>query len=211
MDIKINTNKPTTYTAPKIQKTKETTTETQMPAKLDVWEKQPEWKISEMKSSCMTGEELQAFRKKAQEVSTGELKINWSYTVDPKGEIYNSTYIDNLLGSYQTMEQTIKAYYANDHQENLTFANPYKHIMDKYRDTSSRYFLWDMSPDEREMAFRQQTDLLRGTNVALNDPYALASLGGQKYISGVEERAKKAAQAAINELIAAYKQEHGIS
>lgn len=160
--------------------------------------------FSKMKTAVQEGD-LVALAKAAKEKNDA-LEINWNKEVDPDGLIYSTTYIRALVSQYQEVESTIKAYYAEAHQENLSFANPYAHILHKYRMPDSSDFNSAMTPAEREMAFRQERALLRGDHVALNDPYALASSGGALRVQDADKIARQTAQDKIDELIQARKE-----
>ncbi len=138
------------------------------------------------------------------------LEVNWNATVDPDGGIYAKAYLDSLVSQYDGTRRAVEAYYAPGHQENLGFANPYNHLVEKYRYSGSPYFRGDMDAAQRAMAFEQERALLWGGRVKLNDPWALAASGGVLSGEEVEAAARQAAQEKLNTLIAAHKQRLGL-
>ena len=138
------------------------------------------------------------------------LEVNWNATVDPDGSVYAKAYFDSFITQYETARQTIQDYYTPGHEENLTFSNPYNHLVEKYLYSSSPYFQKDMTQAQRDMAFRQERALLLGGELALNDPWALKDSGGVLTNEKMTETARKAAQDMLDQLIADYKKEHGI-
>lgn len=127
--------------------------------------------------------------------------INWDRTVDPDGDIYSTAYVEALVGQYQKAIDTIEAYYEQAHKENLTFDNPYNHILQKYRMPDSPYYRADMSRAERELAFEQERSLLWGGKLTMGDPYALASSGGLIDSEDASRAAHQAARDKVDELI----------
>lgn len=112
-----------------------------------------------------------------------EVMINGLYvSVDPAGKIANDIFWKEKAKQINEITCATEAYYADAHKENLSFDNPYNHIVAKYKFPDSPYFRSDMSEEEREMSFSQETALLRKTGLLLNDPYALASTGGVRDI-----------------------------
>lgn len=146
---------------------------------------------------------VQSLAKAAKE-QAGQLTINWNAVVDPHGKIYAKTYAEALVGQYQKAESAIRSYYMPAHRENLTFDNPYNHILSKYKNDlfQSPYFRADLSKAERDMAFAQERALLWGGRLNLNDPFALASSGGVQNLKDADRIARQAAQDKINALIA---------
>lgn len=152
----------------------------------------------------------------------GSLPVDeeWHYRkiVDPDGKIYSLTYVESLLRQYQCEENTIKAYYAEAHQDNLSKGSiqaARDYISLKYTGfgllVGSPYYRADMLEAERKMAFDQETALLLGGSIALGDPYALASSGGAINIKDADQIAHQAARDRIDELINEYKRSNGIA
>lgn len=90
---------------------------------------------------------------------------------------FTSTVIERIK-YLNEMREGVKSYYAEAHKENLSFENPERHIHDKYMNSNSSYFRSDLSAEQRELAYRQETSLLRTGDIAtLNDANALKSIG----------------------------------
>lgn len=133
--------------------------------------------------------------------------VNGLYiNVDPRGEIANAAYWEEKAKKLNYLENTIRSYYAKAHEENLSFENPYMHIVAKYKLSDSPYFRSDMSEDERNMSFRQERALLWGSGLQLNDPYALAAVGGQGDIEG---EAKEAVRKKLEQVTEEYQTKMG--
>lgn len=159
---------------------------------------------------------LEEFKEKQGSLPVDE---EWHYRkiVDPDGKIYSLTYVESLLRQYQCEENTIKAYYAEAHQDNLSKGSIVAgrdYISLKYTEfglrVGSPYYRADMSEAERKMALHQETALLLGGRVTLGDPYALASSGGAINIKDADRIAHQAARDRIDELINEYKRANGI-
>lgn len=155
--------------------------------------------FSKMEDAIQSGD-IAALMEAAKE-KAGQLEVNWNAVVDPDGTIYGAAYVESLVTQYEKASSTIKEHYSDGHQENLTFDNPYTHLMQKYKIIGSPYFKSDMSAAERDMAFRQERALLWGGNVALNDPYALKSSGGVLDVRDADRIARQAAQDKLDEMI----------
>lgn len=138
------------------------------------------------------------------------LEINFNAAVDPDGSVRAKAYMDSLASQYDGIRQTVEDYYQEGHQENLSFSNPYNHLVEKYKYSGSPYFRGDLSQAQRDMAFRQEEALLRGGRVALNDPWALASIGGVPKGEDMDKAARDYAQSVIDRLIAEYKKANGL-
>lgn len=143
----------------------------------------------------------------------------WHYRkiVDPEGKIYSAAYVESLLLQYQCAENTIKEYYAEAHQDNLSKGSitaAMNYLSLKYTEfgrlVGSPYYRADLSEAERKMALYQERALLLGTRVDLGDPYALASSGGPINIKDADRIAYQAAHDRIDELISEYKRANGM-
>ncbi len=156
------------------------------------------------------------------EKQKGSLPVDeeWHYRriVDPDGKIYSLTYVESLLRQYQCAEDTIKAYYAEAHRDNLSqgsIADSMNYLSLKYTKfgllVGSPYYRSDMSEAERQMALYQEKALLLGGRVTIGDPYALAASGGPINIKGADRIAYQAAQDRIDALISEYKRANGIA
>lgn len=155
----------------------------------------------------------------AQEVKklNTDLEVNWSAVVDPGGKIYARTYVESLVKQYETVENSIKEYYAAAHKDNLaqgSKADAMNYLALKYtklgQEMGSPHYRADMSAQERQMALMQERALLLGGHVTLADPFALAASGGILNGETVESIAKQAAQDKINALITEYQKSKGI-
>ncbi|MDE7244741.1 MAG: DUF4885 domain-containing protein [Oscillospiraceae bacterium] len=72
----------------------------------------------------------------------------------------------------QDYSNVIRKYYAEEHQENLTYDDPRNHIWDKYKNPDSPSFRSHLSEDERAWAYDQELDLLNGgKHLQLQNPY----------------------------------------
>lgn len=160
---------------------------------------------------------LEEFKEKKGRLPVDE---EWHYRkiVDPDGKIYSLTYVESLLRQYQCAENTITAYYAKAHQDNISqgsITDSMNYLSMKYTKfgllMGSPYYRADMSEAEREMALRQEKALLLGGRVTLGDSYALASSGGTLNIKDVDKIAHQAARDRIDELINEYKRANGIA
>lgn len=131
------------------------------------------------------------------------LEVNRNASIDPDGKIYAAAYVESIVRQYEKARETIESYYAEAHQENLSFDSPSNHIILKYKDglfPNSPYFRSDLSAEEREMAFEQERALLLGGRLTMNDPYALKSSGGVLNIRDVDRIAHQAAQDKLDAL-----------
>lgn len=67
----------------------------------------------------------------------------------------------------------IRDHYAKEHSENLTHADPYAHVWNKYKNPDSPDFRACLSEDERAWAYDHELDLLRGgKHLQMSNPYA---------------------------------------
>ena len=160
---------------------------------------------------------LEEFKEKQGSLPVDE-EGHYRKIVDPDRKIYALTYAESLLRQYQCAENTIKEYYAEAHQDNLSqgsITDSMNYLSMKYTEfgllMGSPYYRADMSEAEREMALRQEKALLLGGRVTLGDPYALASSGGTLNIKDVDQIAHQAARDRIDELINEYKRANGIA
>ena len=137
-------------------------------------------------------------------------------------QIAKDTYYHTYVQRMMDRRETIETYYADAHAETLAHANamalknhsdPFMEALDyiaqKYlwspdlkllNWNQPEYFRWDMSEEERRIAYDQERRLLFGLPVTLNDPYALASIGGVPYVKDEEEIAKQAVKDKLDEL-----------
>lgn len=97
---------------------------------------------------------------------------------------------------------TIRAHYAAQHAENLTYDNPSTHIWNKYKNPDSPDFRSDLSKDERAWAYDQELDLLSGgRHLQMRNPYAFASAGGPPTLSSAAVQAIQTCRTQISQAI----------
>ncbi|MCM1172400.1 MAG: DUF4885 domain-containing protein [Clostridium sp.] len=145
--------------------------------------------------------DVEALKKAAKEYCKNTLPVNWDRVVDPDRKIYGAAYVESLLTQYKQQEEKVISYYAEAHQENLTYDDPYKHILMKYVFKNSPFFRADMSATERQKALEQERALLWGGSIDMADPYALKNQGGAINIKEADKIAHQAARDKIDELI----------
>lgn len=127
--------------------------------------------------------------------------------VDPDGKIATKTYFESYIGQLIEQEEHIKEYYSDIYEEAMAYeSGGLKFIREKYQIEDSPLFEQDMSKDERKMAYNQLYDMIMGSHVALNDPYALADFGGTKTVKQVDEIARQAVKDKIAELVKQYEE-----
>lgn len=59
------------------------------------------------------------------------------------------------------MIQILKDYYEEVNEENKSYSDPAAHIRDKYCDPTSTYYRWDMTEEQRDIAFRNEMRMLK--------------------------------------------------
>lgn len=139
-------------------------------------------------------------------LAQNRLPVDLRASVDPEGSLWRRAYFDSLTGQVNHIEQTIRDYYAEEHAKNtsMPFDDAWNYIREKYLDccSDSPCFRSDMTPDQRQTAYWQERFLLTTGRVhTLNDPYALASIGGPVNYFDMEKVATSAADAKIDALI----------
>lgn len=138
-----------------------------------------------------------------------ELVIDPYGEVDPDRAIARRAYMDSLVEQVNRIKQTVRDYYSEAHAENssMPLLDALRHIGNKYLDrySDSSEFRADMSYDERQMAYYQERSLLTGRHLKLNDPYALASIGGPVSFFTMQEIAEQAAKDKLNTLLAQHR------
>lgn len=122
----------------------------------------------------------------------------------------NNDDISDLLHSYmqayaqpaQEAKTAIANYYADAHAENSSYPllQGLDHIAQKYNRPDSSIFRADLPEAQRDMAYRQERALLTGARVTLNDPYALAAIGGVQNAKDSHQAAMQAVMARLNEI-----------
>ena len=152
--------------------------------------------------SAMTKEDFMDMLKQWKSENQTKLGVDPYRKVDPDGSIANKIYFESYLGQLKEQEDIIKCYYADAYKEavsspigGLTF------ISGKYLCDWSDYFDSSIPKQERQWTHHQLWAMLTGSNVALNDPYALASSGGTKTVDEMDKIAKQAVKDKLDALI----------
>lgn len=131
-------------------------------------------KVSATRDSFTLSAEAQAFIEQKKPVS----ETNLDFTVVNAGQTTFTSQVSELSKVTNEIKDAIKAYYAPKIRENLSFASPERHLIDKYKNAASPYFRSDMSAEERDLAYRQELELMRYGDIStMNDPYALEGTG----------------------------------
>lgn len=149
----------------------------------------------ESQLSTITKEDFTGMVKQLQSANQKELSVNpySNIDVDPDGSIARKTYFESYLGQLQAQEDTIKSYYADAYEEAVSSPIPsLTFISGKYLCDWSDYYDPSIPAEERSWTHFQLNAMLTGTNVALNDPYALAASGGPKTVDQVDKIARQA-------------------
>ena len=111
----------------------------------------------------------------------------------------------------QGYSDTIRNYYTEAHDDNLTYDDPAIHIWDKYKNQDSPDFRADLSEDERAWAYDQELDLLSGgKHLQMRNPYAFASAGGPPTLASAAMQANQACRGQIDQSIQDLLAERGI-
>lgn len=154
--------------------------------------------------STMTKEDfMDALRQWKNENQT-KLEVDPYWTVDPDGAIARKVYFESYLGQLMDMENTIKCYYSDAYAEAVSAPiNSLTYISGKYLCDWSDYFDSSIPAKERQWTHHQLWAMLTDSHVALNDPYALASVGGPKTVDQMDEIARQAVKDTLDALIKA--------
>ncbi len=123
--------------------------------------------------------------------------------VDPDGSIATKVYFESYIGQLEENRKTIEAYYADAYQEAVSspLGNALSYIAGRYLCSWSDYFNGNMPVDERKWSYIQLESMIKGTGVALNDPYALAASGGPKTVEEMDKIARQAVKEKLDALI----------
>lgn len=122
--------------------------------------------------------------------------------VDPDGSIARKTYFESYLGQLMAQECAIKNYYADAYKEAVSAPiNSLSFISGKYLCGWSDYYDPDIPSEERKWTHFQLRAMLTDSHVALNDPYALAALGGPKTVDEMDKIAKQAVKEKLASLM----------
>lgn len=152
--------------------------------------------------STMTKEDFMDMLKQWKSENQSKLEVDPYRKVDPDGSIARKTYFESYLGQLKDMEDTIKCYYADAYEEAVSAPiDSLGFISGKYLCDWSDYFDPNIPKQERQWTHHQLWAMLTGSNVALNDPYALASSGGTKTVDEMDKIAKQAVKDKLDSLI----------
>ena len=152
--------------------------------------------------SAMTKEDFMDMLKQWKSENQTKLEVDPYRKVDPDGSIANKIYFESYLGQLKEQEDTIKCYYADAYKEAVSSPiGGLAFISGKYLCDWSDYFDSSIPKQERQWTHHQLWAMLTGSNVALNDPYALASSGGTKTVDEMDKIAKQAVKDKLDALI----------
>ena len=134
---------------------------------------------------------------------------------DTEKQTSNTTAFASFAEEFSKITQgygdTIRKYYAEAHDDNLTYDDPAAHIWDKYKNPDSPDFRADLSEDERAWAYDQELDLLSGgKHLQMSNPYAFASAGGPPTLTSAAMQANQACREQIGQSIQDILAENGI-
>ena len=155
------------------------------------------------KLASMTKEEFDDMVQTWRDENQTPLEINKYASVDPDGSIWVKAYFDSYVQQAMAERDAVQSYYADAFREaqRPTLPESLNFIASKYQCSWSENFAKDMSDGERQWAYRQLKTMLMGGSPALNDPYALASMGGVKTVEDHTRAAKEAANRVLDELV----------
>jgi hypothetical protein len=78
---------------------------------------------------------------------------------------HNNTYVSESDNRMRLMQEK----YSKIHKENMRYANPKEHINNKYSNSYSSEFRHDLSPEERDVAWRAEMSILKDGKVGFYD------------------------------------------
>ena len=152
--------------------------------------------------SAMTKEDFMGMLKQWKSENQPKLEVDPYQKVDPDGSIARKVYFESYLGQLKDMENTIKSYYADAYEEAVSAPiDSLAFIFGKYLCDWSDYYEPNIPKQERQWTHHQLWAMLTDTNVALNDPYALASSGGTKTVDEMDKIAKQAVKDKLDSLV----------
>ena len=152
--------------------------------------------------SAMTKEEFMNMLRQWQSENQPKLEVDPYRKVDPDGSIARKTYFESYLGQLKEMEETVKSYYADAYKEAVSAPiNSLAFISGKYLSPWSDYYDPNIPAKERQWTHSQLWAMLTDSNVALNDPYALAASGGTTTGDEMDETARQAVKDRLDALI----------
>lgn len=155
------------------------------------------------KLASMTREEFDEMVRTWRDENQTPLEINKYASVDPDGSIWVKAYFDSYVQQSMAEKNAVQSYYADALREaqRPTLPESLNFIASKYQCSWSENFAGDMSGGERQWAYKQLKTMLMGGSPALNDPYALASMGGVKTVEDHTKAAKEAANKVLDDLV----------
>lgn len=174
-----------------------------------------DWEKPEINLGQMTKDEfVSAVR---EQLGEQKLEVNWNATVDPDGQIWCKAYFDSYVSQVtqfqDAAESAIKDHYASAYQEALNnplgqeLPSQLNFIAAKYQCSWSDYFDANMPAVERQWTYTQLRAMLTGTNLRLNDPFALKNI----HIPTNDEITQIARQDADNKISQLIRQAKGIT
>ncbi len=150
----------------------------------------------------MTKDDFMDMIRQWQSENQTKLETDPYWKADPDGSIANKTYFESYIGQLIENEDTIRRYYEEAYNEAVSApVNSLTYITGKYLLKQSEYFDASIPRKEREWAYHQLWAMLTDSNVALNDPYALASSGGTKTSEEMDKIARQAVKDKLDALI----------
>lgn len=154
---------------------------------------------------------ISAEAQEAQVASTASTDSVSAAQTDGEKTTTFTTFAGEFSKITQGYADTIRNYYATEHEENLTYDSPSTHIWDKYKNPDSPNFRADLSEDERAWAYDQELDLLSGgKHLQMSNPYAFASAGGPPTLASAAMQANQACREQIGQSIQDLLAENGI-
>lgn len=152
--------------------------------------------------NAMTKEDFLEMLNNWRDENQTKLVVDPYLKVDPDGTIARKTYFESYLGQLKDREDTIRRYYADVYEEAVTAPiSSLAYISGKYLAPWSDYYDPDIPAKERQWTHHQLWAMLTGSGVALNDPYALAAVGGAKTVEEMDAIAKQAVKDRLDELL----------
>lgn len=152
----------------------------------------------------MTDENFKTMYQQWKNENQIELEVAPYRKADPDGSIARKTYFESYLGQLRDMENTIRSYYADAYEEAVSAPiDSLAFISAKYLVSWSDYYEPGIPVKERQWMHHQLRAMLTDSNVALNDPYALASCGGPKTVEEMDKIAKQAVKDKLDALLSA--------
>ncbi|MFA6741614.1 MAG: DUF4885 family protein [Arcobacteraceae bacterium] len=120
-------------------------------------------------------DDTESFSKKSNEAVSVNISSNaTSNTTSLLNTLEEKTVIQSRNG-YVNPEQEkqikmLKEHYSKMNEENKKFDYPYNHIFDKYKNTSSPYYVQGLTKEERETAYSQEINYLKNGHLLTYGP-----------------------------------------